>query len=310
MKKILIVDDSLVMRKMLRTELSKQDYEVLEAQNGKEGLLMASKEQPDMIISDINMPVMDGWDFCWKIKKDPTLNQIPFIFLSANNEVSDRVKGIELGADDYIIKPFSPQELLARVQSLFQRYKKEEKFPRENRSLTGNLAKMNLPSLLQFLNMNSMTGILHISSGDSIGKIYIQDGDIIHSETPPIAGKKALFRILSWKEGIFSFEEGLENPERRFQENSLKLIMDGLKQQDELDKIREGLPKKDQEIRMDMALLEDPDFGPEMQEFFQVVAKEKVVGKILDKSPLTDLQIYQIIDLMLQEGLFELVSSS
>ena len=304
MKKILIVDDSNVMRQMLRTELSKKNYQVIEAQNGLEALEIATKERPDMIISDINMPVMDGWEFCWKLRKDPVLGKTPFIFLSANNEVSDRVRGIQLGADDYIIKPFSPEELIARVQNLFQRYQKPKEVP--SRSLTGNLAKMGLPNLLQFLNMNRQTGILEIQHEEELGYIYIVEGDIVNAKVGGIEGKKALFRILSWKKGFFSFEEGEVQVEPLLRENTLKLIMNGLKQVDELERMEEKLPPRHGILHMEEGLLEDEDFDETIRDFFRLVHREKEVGKVLDKSPLTDLQVYQIIDLMLQEGLFRL----
>lgn len=306
MEKILIVDDSLVMRRMLRTELTKNSYEVVDAENGKEALERAAMTQPDLIISDINMPVMDGWEFCWQLRKNPHLNKIPFIFLSANNEVSDRVRGIQLGADDYIIKPFSPQELIARVQGLVLRYKREDPEEEQNRSLTGNLAKMSLPNLLQFLNMNSMSGVLEINYQDKKGQIFIKEGDIINSKVDQIQGKKALFRVLSWKEGRFIFGEDEPVGQVVFQENSLKLIMDCLKQLDELDKIRDNIPPEEAYIELEDSLLDDPEFNETMRGFFKTVKQEKRVKEILNSSGLSDFQIYQIIDLMVQEGLFKI----
>ncbi|RME02897.1 MAG: response regulator [Planctomycetota bacterium] len=312
-QKILIVDDSSVMRKMLRSELQKHQYEVIEADNGSSALKKVKEEKPNLIISDINMPIMDGWDFCWSLRKDPQLNEIPFIFLSANNEVSDRVKGIQLGADDYVIKPFSPQELVARVQGLLSRYQKESSSPKEDKSLTGKLTKMDLSNLLQFLNMNGMTGILKIEYRGQEGEIFIRTGDIINARVNTIvaspAPHKALYRILSWKEDgcfVFQEEENLE-VEEAFQENSLKLMMDGLKQLDELDKIKDQLPPEDAELELvQKGLMDDPDFR-KLRPFLEVVERERVLKKILNASPLTDFQIYQIVLLMIAEGHFRVL---
>ncbi|MCX5656746.1 MAG: response regulator [Candidatus Omnitrophica bacterium] len=120
-KKILIVDDEPDVRDVIRIVLESENYETQEASNGAEGLEKISKRPPDLIILDFMMPKMNGPDVCQALKKDLLLRHIPIIMLTGRGELADKVKGINAGADDYILKPFEPTELLARVKMSLRR---------------------------------------------------------------------------------------------------------------------------------------------------------------------------------------------
>ena len=113
-KTILIIDDEETIVTMLSVNLKKEGYKTLEAYNGEDGVEMAIKEKPDLILLDIMLPKMDGFSVCKKIRQ--TLN-VPILILSAKEEEIDKILGLELGADDYITKPFSIRELVARVKA-------------------------------------------------------------------------------------------------------------------------------------------------------------------------------------------------
>nr|YP_009296699.1 regulatory component of sensory transduction system [Apophlaea sinclairii]AOM65839.1 regulatory component of sensory transduction system [Apophlaea sinclairii] len=120
-EKILVVDDEHTIRRILETRLSILGYTVIIASDGEEGLFMFHKESPNLVILDIMMPKLDGYGVCQEIRKE---SNTPIIMLTALGDVSDRITGLELGADDYIIKPFSPKELEARIKSVLRRAKK------------------------------------------------------------------------------------------------------------------------------------------------------------------------------------------
>lgn len=119
MKKVLVVDDDEDIVNIVSALLQSEGYHTLTAANGKDALAKAVTEKPDLIIADIMMPEMDGWEFCWRVREDKSLGTTPFIFLTARADVMDQIRGSEIGADDYIIKPFRKQELLKRVQNTF-----------------------------------------------------------------------------------------------------------------------------------------------------------------------------------------------
>ena len=119
MKKVLVVDDDEDIVNIVSALLQSEGYHTITAQNGKDALAKAITDKPDLIIADIMMPEMDGWEFCWRVREDKSLGETPFIFLTARADVMDQIRGSEIGADDYIIKPFRKQELLKRVQNTF-----------------------------------------------------------------------------------------------------------------------------------------------------------------------------------------------
>jgi OmpR family response regulator RpaB len=120
-EKILVVDDEVSIRRILETRLSMIGYAVVTAGDGEEALDIYKKEQPNLIILDIMMPKLDGYGVCQEIRKE---SDIPIIMLTALGDVADRITGLELGADDYVIKPFSPKELEARIKAILRRVDK------------------------------------------------------------------------------------------------------------------------------------------------------------------------------------------
>jgi len=119
--KILIVEDDRDIVEMIDYNLSEEGYEVISALNGEEGVSAAKGRQPDLIILDIMLPIIDGFDVCKHLKSNTATAHIPIIILSAKSQEADKVLGLELGADDYITKPFSPRELIARVRATLRR---------------------------------------------------------------------------------------------------------------------------------------------------------------------------------------------
>ena len=116
--KILVVDDEKLLVKGIKFNLENDGYEVVTGCDGMEAVELAASETPDLIVLDLMMPRLDGLEACTKIRE---FSQVPIIMLTAKGEIEDRIIGLELGADDYLIKPFSPRELVARVRALFRR---------------------------------------------------------------------------------------------------------------------------------------------------------------------------------------------
>jgi two-component system alkaline phosphatase synthesis response regulator PhoP len=125
-KKIFIVDDEPQIVKVLKAYLEKAGFQVVTASDGKVALATYQREKPDFLILDLNLPGMDGLDICKAIRRDST---VPILMLTARVEETDRLIGLELGADDYVIKPFSPREVVARVKTIFRRTTAEPSKP-------------------------------------------------------------------------------------------------------------------------------------------------------------------------------------
>jgi two-component system phosphate regulon response regulator PhoB len=120
-KRVLVVDDEEDLVELLRVNLAQADYEVEVAYSGREALAKVEKSPPDLVILDLMMPDVSGLEVCKQVRADKALSHIPIIMLTAKADEVDRIVGFELGADDYVTKPFSPRELLLRVRALLRR---------------------------------------------------------------------------------------------------------------------------------------------------------------------------------------------
>ena len=115
---ILLIDDDPAQIRLMEMTLTAANYSTLTAANGETGLQMFTAHEPDLVISDVMMPGMDGWETCYRIRQ---ISTVPIIFLTGRKTDDDKVSGLKLGADDYLVKPFMPDELLARVEAVLRR---------------------------------------------------------------------------------------------------------------------------------------------------------------------------------------------
>jgi two-component system alkaline phosphatase synthesis response regulator PhoP len=126
---ILIVEDEKDIAKMLEYNLQKEGFKTLSVRDGEDALDAAMKEHPDLVLLDLMLPGMDGLEVCKELKKEAKTASIPIIMLTAKSQESDKIIGLELGADDYMTKPFSPRELIARIKAVLRRMNEKEKLP-------------------------------------------------------------------------------------------------------------------------------------------------------------------------------------
>ena len=139
MDKILVIEDELIVRNNIVHFLREENFQALDAENGLIGLQLARQNNPDLIVCDILMPELDGYEVLSKLQADPETALIPFIFLTVKGEKEERRLGIELGADDYFIKPFDPEDLLAAIRG---KLKKQERLRKRIKSLSAELDRL------------------------------------------------------------------------------------------------------------------------------------------------------------------------
>ncbi|HWP48369.1 MAG TPA: response regulator [Candidatus Limnocylindrales bacterium] len=252
--RILIVEDEPGMIELLTVALEDEGYEVFIASNGVEGLEQIEKKDPDLVISDVMMPDMNGFDFCQQLRNNPRTASIPFIFLTAKKDVSDRVKGLNAGADDYISKPFHIVEVVARIRSLLQRSERVKVAQRTSTAETekdvaaikGNLQEVGIGELFQtFVVLTKKTGRLVVTSGQRKGEIYFQDGNVIHAIVDRRKGEEAVYRLLTWKSGQFTFDTGVLPPVATMKKSAEGLLMEGMRRLDEYHRLLDQFPSPD-----------------------------------------------------------------
>jgi DNA-binding response OmpR family regulator len=125
--KVLVIDDEAPIRLLCRVNLEAEKMDVVEAADGEQGLELARSENPDIVLLDVMMPGMDGWQVAERLFESQETSQIPLVFLTARAELRDRARGLELGGVDYITKPFNPVELASVVENLLERVRRGER---------------------------------------------------------------------------------------------------------------------------------------------------------------------------------------
>jgi len=206
--KILVVDDNAYLVDILSFSLEMENYKVLKAYDGEEALKAISKNLPDLILADIMMPKMDGFELCKKTKENPKTKDIPFLFLTAKGKLDDQLKGFSLGGDDYIVKPFNLNDLLKKIAKSIEQYKDKgtaaKKIPPQ-----GDVSDFPIIKLIQYQKSYRKAVTITVTTPNDVGKIYLKDGKIVKAETSLSKDKSALELILSWKQGKFSTEDNI-----------------------------------------------------------------------------------------------------
>jgi DNA-binding response OmpR family regulator len=204
-QKILVVDDDAGILNLLKTELS-TDFEVLTAENGEQGLLFSLQHKPDLIISDIKMPELNGWEFCYLLRQIPSTKTIPFVFLSSKSDLPDRIHSLRLGADDFIAKPFTMEVLLTRIKIIFERVRRRQ-IAIEGKSEFQDRVNTLMIDLLEYLRAMRRSGIVEFLHLGQRGAIILNDGQIIDAEFEELKGKDAIRAMIQLGAGEVGFKE-------------------------------------------------------------------------------------------------------
>jgi CheY-like chemotaxis protein len=324
-RRILVVDDSALIRQVITDALVPAGFDVSAAADGSAALACLAEAPPDLIIADILMPVMDGWALCEEVRRAPATRDIPIIILTTERDIPKRIKGLEMGADDYVCKPFSKEELVARVETVLRRARRPGGEPAAGAAgqagsegaahpagLSGHTDLIAMSDLLQMLSINDRSGTLHLW-GESVARIYFGGGRILNAETQSLTGEKALFRIMAWPSARFEFEPG--DPVRRIETviagATSMILMEGFAHLDELRDLVAGLPASDTHLRVRRARAHEID-SMDLSTIQRIVlhtaaGRGATMAQIVDTVPEKDLDAYRALSDLLRKGILETV---
>jgi len=286
---VLIVDDEEVQRKILIEYLQFAGFVTFEAEDGQAALDFLKKKKPELILLDVQMPVLDGFKTLEAIKHNPELIDIPVILLTNMDQRPQKIKGLELGADDYITKPFDHAELLARINAALRR---TERYRRVEGVLEGDLENINIVDLLQNLILSSKTATIRVDELD--GEILVKNGMTMHVRQGGFINDQALIRMLLMERGFFSVKFGEVSRENADSfEPMMAMLMDALSKVDEINDIVFKTKLGNQPVILD----------PDVTEFPQL-------EKIKDKTPATFLDLLVMMEDSIEENLKTLIRAS
>jgi CheY-like chemotaxis protein len=246
---VLMVDDELDNRVMMRYFLESWGYDVDVAANGEEALRKVAARRPALVLLDLEMPVMDGFETCHRLKEDPRTEHIPVIMFTGLESTADKVKGIRRGADDYVVKTVDPEEIQARVEMILRRTRRYDAQPAASGSddavLSGSLAEKSFPEALQLAMAYGQSGTLVVKDDFRGGKVYLADGTVTHAECGRLEGEEAFYELSTWRKGHFSYIVGESAPRTTIGKAGTSLLMESTRRMDEWNLISSRIPSFD-----------------------------------------------------------------
>lgn len=233
-RRILYLDSDPGMRKMISKVLTEEGYEVSAVSHAKEAVNELREKNIDLIITDVLLPEIDGFQFYQIVKRHPKTSAIPFVFLTSKSDEEDKLKGLKMGADDYLVKPIKPRELVAKIEMIIRRADKV-KGSIEGATLAGNLQDQGVAELVQFIDLSNQTGSLNIETPKGTGKIFFERGKLYAASFGGKRGQEAVWELLGAKEGTFRFQKLHEADlgEREIFADNYAIILEGLRRFDE-----------------------------------------------------------------------------
>ncbi|MDD5306942.1 MAG: response regulator [Deltaproteobacteria bacterium] len=303
---VLIVDADPKNLRVLEVSMKKAGFSVTKAVNGVDALEKIRISAPDLIISDTVMPELDGFTLCTKLKEEPEWAQIPFIFLTAQKSVEDKIRGLELGVEDYLTKPIFIREILTRVNMVLQRRQRERLERRGSKTkFAGNLVDMGVVDLIQTIDISRKSGVIHMARQDDRGEIYFREGKVIDARTSSREGADAVYRMLVWSDGTFDIE--FRNVKRgdRIELSTQGLLMEGMRRLDEWGRLQEQLPPlmsvfDVEEMVLSERLSEIPD---EVNEILRHFDGKRSIMEVVDLCTVGDIEALNIISKLYFEGI-------
>ncbi len=237
--KVMVIDDDPTTRSFLENILRKSNYQTLQAQNGKAALNEILYERPDLIISDIIMPELGGFELCEKLRESPDTADIPFIFLSVKDDPADQLKGLRMGADEYLVKPFKSAEILQAVNRVMEKVSRLKGL-RADVDIEGSLARIGLIEVIQMIEFNEKTGTLFLLSPSSSvkGAVYISEGKVVNAVSGELDGEEAFYELASQTDGFFKFNIHETIPSSKIRQKNMNLLIEASRLLDEENTLR------------------------------------------------------------------------
>lgn len=308
---ILIVDDSQLVLEVLRDFFVNHGYVVDQAESAEVALALLENALPDIIVSDVLMPGMDGWGLFETVRARAETSEIPFVFLTSQTELPQRLHGIETGAEDYVTKPFDVEELHARIERILERAAepKPSAMGHDDLLLSGSFEHLGMPDLLQVLSLNGTDGEIVLEHAEGGGRVVLAGGDIVHAECGALIGVKALYRMLDWSTASFRLvPPQVPAAARTIDVPTANLVMDGLVSLDKWRRWSEELPALDTVIAQTArARVELDELDAAEIEVVNLAADGTSLREILDGNSRRDSQLAEALVECLRRGVLRTV---
>ncbi len=312
--KILVADADPKNIEILRESLETNGFSVVTAQNGLDVWEKLHSDNPDLILSEVNLPKMDGFELLERMKDDPQVASIPLLFLTNRRDIQDRVRGLRSGVKDYMIKPLHVKEVVARIKMILRRMERIRAEEMEaSRKLVGRLEEFSVIDLVESFGVEQKTGVLTVhNENNRTGEIYFRNGAVINATLGNFRGEKAIYQMLPWEKGRFvmTFKE-VDVPDEITVSN-LGLLLEGFKRIEKRQELLKHLPSPETRFVMTETfrrVLAKKEVTTDVARFVALLNGRRTVLQIVDESTYEDLKTLERIVRLYGQGFIKPVDA-
>ncbi len=309
--KALIVDDDPLLVIYLKLHFSDNGIESESACDGIEAIEKINMFEPDIILSDIMMPRMDGYELQSKLRKNPDTENIPFVFLTAKADISDQLKGFRTGVDDYVCKPFEIHDLVRRLQRAIKRTEQIRSF-QTKADFSGNLSQIIWTDVSQVIELNYKTGeLLFISPArEHIGRVFFNNGRLINAQAGHFEGEEAFFSLMTIKEGLFEFFSKTIDTSPLIESSNTSMFLKGASMVEEYQSLCKLFPDLNVIVKLTgnkipVEIKKNID-NQLLLKIFSLIDKKYSVGSILQSGGMSPIRAASILLGLFKRGCLEI----
>ena len=304
---ILIIDSDPKNLQILKESLESSNFKVLTNTDGNEAWGTIQSQKPDIVVSEVDIPGIDGFKLFEKIQSDPQAASIPVVFLTNRRNLEDRLKSLRSGVKDYMIKPLHVKEVIARLNMILRRIdriKTEESGV--SRKLTGRLEEVSVEHLVENYGVERKTGILTLyDQNNRSGEIYFKEGSVVNARLGNFKAEKAVYQMLPWKTGHFMMTFKDVHVEDAITVSNLGLLLQGFKRLQDRERLTEQLPSLETifvKTKIFNQVLKNKSVGTDALKFISLFDGYRTVNDIITESTYDDLKTLERVIKLNEQG--------
>ena len=297
-RKILIADPDIQVVRQLARALRQRGFQVAYAQDGSKALEVSVLRHPDVILFDERCTLIEAKNFAQILTSNPRTADIPVVLTTSDSDIT-RKRELREGS---LHKPYNLDEVISRIDHLCRRVEAARELKGDAREIEGGLSQLPLADLLQILSVNRRTGRLVLSNGHLRGELQLSSGRPVNARTAEVEGEKALFRLLSWKEGQFTFAPGPAPARTKIDRTMEDALLEGARQSDERERLLTNLPALNQIFGLSEGAAEPVDPHPVTAAVLDALERPTSLAEVLDLVDAPDLEVLSAFGALIERG--------